>query len=173
MPKKASYRRRRRKAFNLRRVRINAASVTGALAPLAVVSNPITSAVSDPLRFMSVKSSFQAVNGIAADEGAAFGLAHSDYTAAEVEECLEATGALDKGDKVAQEQANRLVREIGTLDLDPSTKWNDGRQIKIRLNWLMSTGDTLNLWIRNSSGTIYSTGGGIAIAGELWVKDGA
>ncbi len=132
------------------------------------------------MRFMSVNASY-AWSDLAggADDACTFGFAHSDYSAAEVEECLEAGATMDLGNKVAQEQANRLVRQIGTIS-GPSAgvgssgfSFNDGKPIKTRLNWLMAIGDRLNLWIRNSSGVIWTTGSSVTIVGDLWVKDSA
>ncbi len=168
----------RRRRFNLRRVRLASTSVAGALAAADVVTNAITDTVKDPMRFISVIASYSWSNiGAIIDDGCSFGYAHSDYTAAEVEECLEAGGSMDLGDKVAQEMANRLVREIGTISqagalaAAAGAAYNDGKPMKTRLNWLMSTGDTLNLWIRNASGVVWTTGSGVTVLGDLWVKD--
>ncbi len=155
-----------------------AASVgLGALAAADVVSGVIGDPAEDKLRFISLNASYSWANKTDIDDGCEFGLAHSDYTAAEIEECLEAQGAIDLGDKVAQEQANRLVRSIGTIS-GPSApaaaggiQWNDGRQHKVRLNWLMAAGDQLQLWMRNGSSAVYTTGSSITAQGDLWVKD--
>ncbi len=110
------------------------------------------------------------------DDGLQFGFAHSDYTAAEIEECLENTASMDLGDKIAREQADRWVRVIGAFNglataAGGGVQFNDGKPVKINLNWLMAAGDTLNMWMRNSSGTVYLTGSSIATQGSLWVKD--
>lgn len=164
----------RRRKFNLRRVRIASSSALGALAAADVVSNVVINAsTSAPYRLVSVNAAYAWVDMTSVDDGASFGLAHSDYTAAEIEECLEAVTAIDMGDKIAQEKANRLVREIGTFAGSPSTSatFNDGKPVKTRLNWFMAIGDQLQLWIRNGSGTIYTTGSSITIDGNFWVKD--
>lgn len=165
----------KRRNFNLRRVRVNASIGAGALAPVTVTSGSMTDAVSDPMRFISLHASYAWGGKQVADDGCTFGVAHSDYTAAEIEECLEETGAMDIGDKIAQEKANRLVREIGQISGGDSAAggimFNDGKPVKTRLNWFMSTGDSLQLWIRNASGVVWTTGSTITIAGNLWVKD--
>ncbi len=167
--------RRVNRKFNLRMVRINAASSIGALGSLDVAVNPVSGAPADKMRFVSVNASYSWTGKASIDDAAAFGLAHSDYTATEIEECLEASTAIDLGDKIAQERSNRLVREIGTIsggEPDSSGEmYNDGKIVKTKLNWLMSSGDTLNLWIRNASGVVYTTGGSITIAGKIWVRD--
>ncbi len=164
--------------YRLRRVTLATQSAAGALDSGAVVTNAVTAAATETYRLISVNASYSWAE-IAAqiDDACTFGFAHSDYTATEVDECLEATGSIDKGDKIAQEQANRLVRYVGTIGGDTGAvtsnlPFNNGRRLKTRLNWLMSTGDTLNLWIRNASGVIWTTGSRVTIAGDLWIKDG-
>ncbi len=164
--------------FRLRRVTISSQSAAGALATGAVVVNNIINAVADKLRLISIDASYS-WSGIGAnvDDGCSFGFAHSDYTAAEIEECLEAITSIDLGDKVAQERANRLVRYIGTIGntggapAAGGASFNDGKRVKVRLNWLLSAGDQLGLWIRNASGVVWTTGSQVTISGDLWVKD--
>lgn len=167
----------RRRTFSLRKVRIATSPAIGAIATEDVESVPITAAVADKLRLISFDASYTWIDVGASGDGALeFGLAHSDYTAAEVEQCLEAAGSIDLGDKVAQEQANRLVRRVGTISqtiagAGEEKAYNEGRPVKTKLNWLLSEGDTLNVWFRNGSGTVYSSGSSMAILGNLWVKD--
>ncbi len=168
----------RRRRFNLRMVRINNRVAMGALDTLTVTSGSITTAANDTYRLMSVKASYSWTDIAAvADDGFTFGLAHSDYTSAEIEECLESQSSIDLGNKVAQEQANRLVREIGTIRSTPgatiagSAIFGNGRLVKTRLNWAMNTGDTLNVWVHNASNVIWTTGSNLNVAGAMWIKD--
>ncbi len=159
--------------FNLRKVQISSQSVTGALTTLALVSNPVVSSSENSYRAMSLDCSF-GNEGFTAGEGpVTFGIAHSDYTAAEVEECIEATGAIDVGNKVAQEQANRLVRQIGVMQTQDAESFQNGRKIKIKLNWHIGIGKQINLWIKNKDANTLTTGGRITIDGPLWVRDSA
>ncbi len=163
-------------SFNLRKVRIAASPTIGALATEAVVSNAVTDAGTDPYRITSVKAAFSWNDKALIDDGCEFGYAHSDYTAAEVEECLEASASIDRGNLIAREQANRLVRQVGTIGGASVTAaggvgFNDGRPVKTKLNWKMSTGDTLNLWIRNASGNVWTTGSELSILGDMWIAD--
>ncbi len=168
---------RGRRKFNLRMVRVNSENAVGALATLDVLSAGLTANAADKIRFISLIGSWtwSDIQQIT-DDAMSFGVAHSDYTAAEIEECLEATGSMDLGDKVAGEQANRLVREIGTFNglataAGGGIQFNDGKPVKTRLNWLMSAGDSLVVWVRNASTLVYVTGSEITFAGKLWVKD--
>ncbi len=139
----------------------------------------ITATATDPYRLLSVKLSYTWEDIAASvDDGLEFGLAHSDYTAAEIEECLESQNSIDLGDKVAQEQANRLVRTVGRISGQTvstpdagGVQFNQGRPLKTKLNWKMSTGDTLALWIRNGSGTVWTIGGSVQAIGDFWVVD--
>ncbi len=160
------------KRMNLRKVNQVSRVTPGALASGVPVTQALHTAAADKLRVISVNHSFAWIDKAAADEGAEFGYAHSDYTAAEIEECLEAFTSIDLGDKIAQEQANRLVRSVGTIAGDASGgRFADGRKVKTRLNWLLAAGDAIHLWVRNSSGTVWITGSEILVNGEMWVKD--
>ncbi len=168
--------RRRRRTFNLRRVRTTSSSAIGALASLDVLVGPIINTASNAYRVMSLNLTWGISDlGATADDGQEFGVAHSDYSAAEVEECLEAAASIDIGDKVAIEQANRLVRVIGQMTGAPGTgaglSYNEGLPVKTKLNWAIGIGDTLNVWVRNGSGTVYTTGATITATGDIWVKD--
>ncbi len=85
------------------------------------------------------------------------GLAHSDYTTAEIEEYIEATASWNEGDLVAQEVNQRKIRRVTTL-VPPATAAeaavaNDEKPIKTKLNWTMLQGQTLQAWVYNT-GTV-------------------
>ncbi len=82
------------------------------------------------------------------------GVAHSDYTAAEIEEFVENTGSWNEGDLVSQEVAKRKVRIVGTFELEGSSgneviTLNEGKPIKTKLGWTLLQGQTLKLWTYN------------------------
>lgn len=174
---KKPYRRRSRRNVPGRSVRIAGTVTMGAVGSGSVVKGPITTASTDPYRLKSIKAaySWSDIQAII-DDAMEFGFAHSDYTAAEVEECLEAQAAIDKGDKVAQERSNRLVRSVGRISRSGAADGSgevfaDGRMTKTKLNWLMSTGDTLDMWARNSSGVVWTTGSFLQSIGSIWIVD--
>ncbi len=169
---------RKGRRFQLRKVRIQGGVSIGALAAADAMSGVMTTVGTTPYRVMSIDNNWSITNlGAAIDDGFEFGVAHSDYTAAEIEECLESQASIDYGDKVAAEQANRLVRTIGVITnmgtalVGAGIQYNDGRPVKVRLNWLMSIGDGLQVWVRNSSAVVYTTGASISFIGHMWVKD--
>ncbi len=92
-----------------------------------------------------------------------FGIAHSDYSDAEIEEVIENLGSWDAGSKVEQEIAKRLVRVLGTFVSEGDgtavgdVRFNDGLPLKTKLNWILNTGDTIKMWGYNVSGTPLST----------------
>ncbi len=82
------------------------------------------------------------------------GLAHADYSAAEVEEWIEATGTWDEGDLIQQEVMKRKIRRVGTFDIpDDATKaarLEDGRQILTKCGWIVNAGQApAQLWAYN------------------------
>lgn len=89
------------------------------------------------------------------------GIAHSDYTDAEIEQVIEAVQSWNEGDKIAQEVGARLVRTIGIFE-NPSSAtasvWlNDGKPIKTKLNWTLNQGQTLRLWAYNLGQSAFAT----------------
>lgn len=164
-----------RRKFNLQEVRVAAAVSAGALAALDLAQAAMVLASGDTYRLISCKLAYNWLDIQAAiDDGAQFGLSHSDYTDAEIEECLEAGTSMDLGNKVGQEQANRLVRQIGTIGNRAASgggmAYRNGEMIHTKLNWLMAIGETLNLWVRNSSGTVWTTGSSLGATGSIWIK---
>ncbi len=79
------------------------------------------------------------------------GVAHSDYTDAEIEAFIENVGSWDEGDLVNQEIAKRKIRIVGTFAWVDSTAsgqvaLNEGRKIHTKLGWILNQGQTLSLW---------------------------
>lgn len=89
------------------------------------------------------------------------GIAHSDYTTAEIEAWIEATASWSEGDLVAQEVSNRRIRRLGIFPSAVvalgSAPLNDGRPIKEKLNWRLSTGQSLRSWAYNMGTVAFAT----------------
>lgn len=82
------------------------------------------------------------------------GVAHSDYTSAEIEEWIEATATWDVAEKlVSKEIGRRLIREVGVLHaaalVTQVVTLNDGKPIRTKLNWILNTEQTIRVWIYN------------------------
>ncbi len=89
------------------------------------------------------------------------GVSHSDYSLVEIEQFIETSSSWDPGNKIAQEQANRLIRKVGVLQhvVSASTPvvLNDGKPIKTKLNWILNEGDTLTLFAYNLGTSSFAT----------------
>ncbi len=126
-----------------------------ALASKDVVSDVFNETVEERARISSLEASYS-LSELTATANAGpimVGIAHSDYTAAEIEEFIENAGSWSEGDKIAQEIAKRLVRIIGIFSETgvglSEFVLNDGKPIKTKLNWVLDTGATLKLWVYN------------------------
>lgn len=107
------------------------------------------------------------------------GVAHSDYTAAEVEEWIENTGSWNEADMIQQrEVGRRLIRRVGVFQptgaaITSATVLNAGRPIKTKLNWTLISGQTLDLWAYNmGSSALETTDPQVRVQGHvnLWSK---
>ncbi len=89
------------------------------------------------------------------------GVAHGDYTTAEIEEFVEMTDSWDEGNLVEQEIAKRKIRRIGIFDnpVDEAavSVLNDGKPIKTKLNWILLQGQTLKVWAYNMGTSALAT----------------
>jgi len=90
-----------------------------------------------------------------------FGVAHSDYNDAEIEEFLENTGQWNEGNQVSQEISKRKIRQVGILTggaaASEVSEFNDGRQKKTKLNWILLQGQSLRLWAYNAGSAPVAT----------------
>lgn len=88
------------------------------------------------------------------------GLAHSDYTDAEILEWVTNTQSWDFADMIQQEVAKRRIRWVGTFAVPTAlavSTLNDGLPIKTKLNWRMRTGQSLRLWAFNQGSAAIAT----------------
>ncbi len=161
----------RKRRFNLRKAKTTAELPLATLATDTAVKVALVSAADGPYRCMSVTLTW-VLKGLTSGEGPiTVGLAHSDYTVAEIKEAIESAGAISLGSKIEQEQGNRLVREIGTFDSNLSSALNEGEPIKTRLNWRMNVGDTPVAFAYNNDDNSLTTGAILHVSGPIWVKD--
>ncbi len=155
---------RRRRYRGFRKLPFDVDIAGGTLAADDVTQTTFGTTLTEERRILSVEASWGLTGLTATDGPLVVGIAHSDYTAAEIEEALEFAGSWDEGDKVSQEQGNRLVRQVGILT-EEETALNDGQPVKTRLNWRLATGDTLQFWIWNR-GIQLTTGSLVKVSGH-------
>ncbi len=162
---------RRRRRFNLRRVRVSPQIILSTLGSVTAITSNVTGSADGQYRAVTLDCSW-AQNLLTAGEGpVTVGYAHSDYSVTEIKEAIEIAAGISVGDKIAQEKANRLVRIVGTFESDAQSVLNDGRRIKTRLNWLIPIGKSVNIFAYNEFASALATGCVIHLQGDMWVKD--
>lgn len=147
-------------------------AAVGALATQVVILSPFSETVSETMRVSSVVATW-ALEGHTAGEGPLiFGVSHSDYTAAEVQEYLDVVDSWAVSDLIAQEVSRRKIRVVGSFDGNAvSEKFNDGRPVKTKLNWRLATNQTLEIFILNKDDDQLTTGSAVIANGHanLWL----
>lgn len=145
----------------------------GTLAPADVLVQAVQDVVTERARVTSIVCSYSLSDFTpTANAGPLIqGVAHSDYSDAEIEEWIELNTGWDIGDRVSQEISKRLIRRIGTFP-SPVTAGDDtvlqnGRQIKTKLNWMLETGQNLKFWTYNTgSAALATTDPNVSVAGH-------
>ncbi len=152
-------------------VPFQAENVLGTLGNQTADIGAMVDASDNEYRAISIRATW-AMNGFTAGEGPlSVGYAHGDYTATEVKEFIEAGGAMTQNDKIAAEQANRLIRLVGVFSgVGGSESLNDGKPIRTRLNWRIADGGTINQFVYNHGGAALTTGAAIVQNGALRLR---
>ncbi len=120
-------------------------------------------------RAISLKATYTLSDFTAGEGPIHVGLAHGDYTATEVDEWFESQSLMTRGDKIVQEQSNRLCRMVGTFSgLGDAETLNDGKPIRTKLNWQMSIGSAINVWIYNAGSGTLTTGAEVDTVGQIF-----
>ncbi len=105
------------------------------------------------------------------------GVAHSDYTAAEIEEWIETGGSWDEGNLVRQEVAKRKIRQVGVFGTPAQAlgivSLNDGKPITTKCKWILLQAQSVVFWVYNSgSNNVATTSPELAVSGHanLWPR---
>ncbi len=89
------------------------------------------------------------------------GIAHSDYTSAEIEEWIENTAGWAEADQIGQEIGRRKIRKVGIFEntgsVSDASVLNDGRMVHTKLGWILTSGQTLRTWAYNLGTGAYAT----------------
>ncbi len=174
MARKKSYRNSSRNS-NFKAVRFNGQLAAGALATLDLVSGNFITASDSAYRLKSIdfNAAWVDITDVI-DGGMLFGIAHGDYTAAEIEEAIEASNSIDRGNKIANEQANRLVRVLGNFGSQGTVlgdiNFNDGVVKRVKLNWPIEIGQVVSMWIYNSTADAWTTGSLLSLIGQAFIQ---
>jgi len=151
------------------RIQVSSAVPLGALASNTVVAGVMTADTAiDTGRVTSLDAAWDLEAHTAGEGPIAVGVAHSDYSAAEILEYLTLATGFDRGDKIAQERQGRRIRRVGVFGGGlADISLNDGVPIKIKLNWVLTEGDTVQSWALNLDAATLTTGTFLNIQGHL------
>ncbi len=154
---------RRRKFRRYIRGNIDLNGNLGTLAPTTAILLIPADVVEERTLISSVINSFS-LSGFTKGDNIgplSIGIAHSDYSLAEIEAWIEQSTGWAEGDKVSQEVAKRLIRRIGVfdnpIDVGDSVSLNDGKPIKMKLNWILTTGQNVKYFIYNEGSAALAT----------------
>ncbi len=169
----AKHRKRRGRRWdpNNKVVQIQNEGALGTPAANAATAGVLTVVSDEAYRCISLTATWT-IRGLTVGEGPIHvGVSHGDYTAAEIEEWIESSAAMTRGDLIARERANRMIRRVGTFSGNFADEvLNDGKPITTRMNWVHPTGVVLDFWTYNASGAILATGSFVAVMGKLFIR---
>lgn len=156
-------RRKPRKYRRYMRGPINHVLDVGFLAGQDAISEVLSDTLEEKAYLTSIVAtwSINQVTRVGNDGPIVVGVAHSDYTAAEIEEWLEIANGWSQGDEISREQMRRKIRMVGTFttpdDASDTRVLNDGKPIRTKCGWQLITGQTLQVWAWNSGQSAMET----------------
>ncbi len=130
------------------------------LAAQDLISDVITGTADDGMWLVSADLTVALENNTPGEGPYVVGLSKADYTSAEVEEWFESNASWDRSDMIANEQAKRKCRMIGTFPgLLGEEVLNDGKPIRVKLGWKVEPGEVgIRYWVFNDSAQTLTTG---------------
>ncbi len=163
---------RSRRKTRLLKGTVDEALVLGTLANATLVGGAFDENVNERTLALSMEATWGLSNLTVGEGPIAVGIAHSDYTDAEVEEVIENTGSWNEGSLVEQEIAKRKVRIVGMFDGGTQTDevLNDGKPIKTTMKWVLLQGQSIRLWAYNRASATLTTGAAVILQGHIWLK---
>ncbi len=147
----------------------------GALVTKSLTSAPNADVVTEKTWISSVVLNW-AISDLtgSADTGPiVVGVAHSDYTDAEIEAFVEQVTSWDEGDLTSREIGSRKIRTIGQFHPeDTGSRLNDGKPISTKLGWMLTTANTIDFWAYNQGSANLADGAVVNIVGHanLWPR---
>lgn len=163
--------RRRKWTADMKAVPFTEGTALLTLATVTVITATTLPVSDNEYRVLGVRNLWS-IRGFTPSEGPiVVGYAHGDYSVSEIKQSIEAETMMTRGDKIAAEQGNRLVRRVGMFagNIEDETI-NDGKPIYTRLNWVIPVGKTLNAWAYNQSGASLTTGSVLIQNGKATIK---
>lgn len=164
--------RKGRRRSGVRPANVSATLALGTLANITSIKQDFPDTVDKPTFSVSADLVWGLTNPTSAEGNIIVGLAHGDYTQAEIDEYIENQGAWGTSSLQEQEVARRKIRVVGTF---PSNNGqdivlNDGKPIRTRLRFSLDAGQTLSFWAYNRSGAALTTGSSVIVNGTVWLS---
>ncbi len=167
----AKGKRRSRWTSDMQKVPIFHSMLLSTLASVTVLKADLLEISNNEYRILSTTLSWSLRGMTNGEVPIQFGLAHNDYSVTEIDECLEGEAVMTRGDKITEEQVDRLVRMVGVISGEgTSPVYDNGKMKTTRLNWAIADGLKVAFWARNMSGSTLTTGGALVIVGHAIIK---
>lgn len=148
-------RKRRKRRAKLVYIPVNTALSLSTLADNAVIKGTMQAVFTRRFRVVYVKGYWSLRGGTATEGPISIGMAHSDYSVAEIVEATDAA-VISSSEKIAGERAKRLVRKVGSfpgLATNEELRGNKGGEaVYTKLNWAIEEDFSLDFWAQNRSG---------------------
>ncbi len=151
----------------------------GTLAAKTLVALAVNQTVTERTWLSSVVLQWSLIGKTIADNQGPImvGIAHSDYTAAEIEAWIENTTTWAEADLVGREISGRKIRRVGVFPeggQSLSTQvLNDGKPVRTKCNWILNAGQTIDVWAyNNGSAALATTDPNVVASGHanLWPR---
>ncbi len=141
----------------------------GALATQVVILGPMGETVNERTLVSSLVAQWSLRDHVEGEGPIEVGVAHGDYTTAEIQAYVDNSGSWNEGDLVNQEIAQRKVRKVGTFGAGPGApdELNDGKPVKTKLNWILTQGQTIDIWAFNRDDGSLTTGIDVIVDGHI------
>ncbi len=166
MARKTSKRRR----GGVKAIRVDATTTLGALASGVFITGILIPTVEQEHFAISMDISVTMGDHTVAQGPLAVGVAHGDYTVAEISEWFNSTGVM-AGDQIALERSRRKIRDICALDGEATTeKAFDGSVKRIPLRFKVEDGESVNIWAMNQDDDPLTTGTFIRVYGKYFYR---
>ncbi len=144
---------------------VNEVMDLGTLAAVTAISQDFDESVEEKAWISSIVAAWALHRFTeATDDGPILvGLAHSDYTTAEIEAWIENSTSWKEGDKVGQELGRRKIVKVGIFQTEGSgaetdiMTLQDGKMIRTKLGWMLTTGQTVKQWAYNMGASPLAT----------------
>ncbi len=127
----------------------------GTLGGTTIISTNVVDVLTEKAYLTSVRLAWSLVRMTTAtnDGPIMVGVAHPDYSGAEVEAWIENQASWEEGDVIGQEVGRRKIRMVGVFlnpeGVDVVSRLNDGKPITTKCGWQLQTGQSVKIWAYN------------------------